>query len=191
MGPAGGSITQGLRRGLADAQAHGESVSEVHEELLRLARAELARHRRGGTLNTRALVNEVWLKLYGQGNDLDLASRKHFYATAAKAMRQVVIDYARARLTEMRGGGVENLSLDALDGQALQVDAQAEHLLQMDGALRRLAELDPRLVEVVELRFFAGMEVTDVARLLGVSEPTVKRDTRVAKAFIARELAQA
>ncbi len=187
----GGSITQGLRCGLGDAKAHGASVSEVHEELLRIARAELARHRRGGTLNTRVLVNEVWIKLYGQGNDLDLASRKHFYATAAKAMRQVVIDYARARLTDMRGAGAEHLSLDSLDGQALPVDAQAENLLQMDNALRRLAELDPRLVEVVELRFFAGMEVTDVAKLLGVSEPTVKRDTRVAKAFIARELGHA
>jgi RNA polymerase sigma factor (TIGR02999 family) len=187
----GGSITHGLRRGLGDAQAHGESLSEVHDQLLRIARAELARHRRGATLNTRALVNEVWLKLYGNGNVLDLASRKHFYATAARAMRQVVIDYARTRLTDMRGAGAEHLSLDSLDGQALQVDAQAEHLLQMDRALRRLAELDPRLVEVVELRFFAGMEVIDVAQLLGVSEPTVKRDTRVAKAFIARELGNA
>lgn len=183
-----GSITCGLRAGRGDSEAHARSLDQVHEEMLRIARAELGRHRRGETLNTRALVNEVWIKLYGQGGEREFASRKHFYATAARAMRQVVIDHARARLSEMRGNGAEHLQLDGAELQGLAVESQAENLLQMDEALRRLGELDPRLVQVMELRFFAGMEVSEVAALMGVSEPTIKRDTRAAKAFIAREL---
>lgn len=184
------SITDGLRAGRWDQEAHSRAVDLVHEDMLRIARAELARHRRGATLDTRALVNEVWLKLYGQADRQDFESRKHFYATAARAMRQVVIDHARARLAGVRGKGAQHLSLDAPEAQGLAVDSQAEQLVQMDAALQKLAALDPRLVEVMELRFFAGMEVGEVAAMLGVSEPTIKRDTRAARAFIARELGQ-
>lgn len=184
------SITDGLRAGRLDQEAHSRAVDLVHEDMLRIARAELARHRRGATLDTRALVNEVWLKLYGQADRQDFESRKHFYATAARAMRQVVIDHARARLAGVRGKGAQHLSLDAPEAQGLAVDSQAEQLVQMDAALQKLAALDPRLVEVMELRFFAGMEVGEVAAMLGVSEPTIKRDTRAARAFIARELGQ-
>lgn len=165
-------------------------LSLVYDELVRIARSELNRHRRGNTLDTRALVNEAYLKLFDR-TDLDYANRTHFYATAAKAMRQVVIDYARARLAERRGGGAEHVDLDALEGQPLPIDVQAEQLLAVDRALEKLSQLDERLVKVVELRFFAGMEVKDIADLLGVSEPTIKRDTRAAKAFLHRELASA
>lgn len=175
---------------LADAKdpaGRERAMGMVYDDLLRIARAELARHRRGNTLNTRALVNEAYLKLFDR-TGLSYENRVHFYATAARAMRQVVIDYARARLAERRGGGAEHVDLDALDGQSLPVDTQAEHLLAIDKALEKLAALDPRLVKVVELRFFAGLEVKDIAELLGVSEPTIKRDTRAAKAFLHREL---
>jgi len=159
----------------------------VYSELLRIARAELNRHRRGHTLDTRSLVNEAYLKLFSNDR-LSFENRSHFYASAAKAMRQVVIDYARARLTERRGGGSEKLSLDALETNLLPIDEQAEQLLAIDKALEKLASLDERLVKIVELRFFAGLGVTEIAELLGVSEPTVKRDTRAAKAFMHREL---
>jgi RNA polymerase sigma factor (TIGR02999 family) len=165
-----------------------EALRLVYAELLKIARAELARHRRGNTLDTRGLVHEAWFKLCG-GGAREFANRKHFYATAAQAMRQVVIDYARARLAERRGGGAEHLPLEALEGQPLPVDAQAEQLVQVDAALGRLARLDPRLVQVVELRFFSGLEVEEIAELLGVSTATVKRDTRAARAFLERELA--
>lgn len=181
-------ITSGLCAATANADQHDQVMQQVYDDLLIIARAELARHRRSATLNTRALVNEAYLKLYGQ-SDPDFANRRHFFATAARAMRQVVIDYARARLADMRGGGAEHLSLDDLQAVNLPVEAQAENLVRMDAALQKLAELDERLAEVVELRFFAGMEVSDVAVLLGVSEPTIKRDTRTAKAFLAKELA--
>jgi RNA polymerase sigma factor (TIGR02999 family) len=181
---------QAITRILADANdtaGRERALALIYDDLLRIARAELARHRRGNTLDTRALVNEAYLKLFG-GTGLAYENRVHFYATAARAMRQVVIDYARARLAECRGGGAEHVDLDALDGKQLPIDAQAEHLLAIDKALEKLATLDERLVKVVELRFFAGLGVKDIAEILGVSEPTVKRDTRAAKAFLHREL---
>jgi len=162
----------------------------VYDDMLRIARAQLNRHQRGNTLNTRALVNEAYLKLF-DGTGLDYANRVHFYATVARAMRQVVIDYARARLADRRGGGAEHVDLDALADHPLPIDAQAEQLLAIDRALQKLAILDERLVKVVEMRFFAGLEVKQIAELLGVSEPTIKRDTRAAKAFLQSELAAA
>jgi RNA polymerase sigma factor (TIGR02999 family) len=164
------------------------AMDSVYADLLVIARAELAKHRRGQTLNTRALVNEAYLKLFSCGANIDFESRKHFFATAAQAMRQVVIDYARARVTGRRGAGAEHIALDALDGLAIPVDAQAEQLIAVDNAMQKLSLLDERLVRVVELRFFAGLEVADIAELLGVSEPTIKRDTRAAKAFLQNEL---
>lgn len=180
------SITQGLLGPPEDA-AHAVAMQAVYADLIRIARAELSRHRRGATLNTRALVSEAYLKLYGQHAPA-FENRRHFYATAARAMRQVVIDYARARLADMRGGGAEHVSLESLEVGNIPLEAQAEQLMRMDAALQKLTALDPRLAEVVELRFFAGLEVLDVADLLGVSAPTVKRDTRTAKAFLAHEL---
>ena len=170
-----------------DGAARDRLLGHVHEDLRRIARAELARHRRGDTLNTQALVNEAYLKLFG-GAAANFENRKHFFATAARAMRQVVIDYARAKLADCRGSGAEHVSLDALEGLPQPIDAQAEQLVGIDAALSKLEALDPRLAEVVELRFFAGLDVEQVAELLGVSTPTVKRDTRTAKAFLAREL---
>lgn len=187
MSGSAADITAALAQA-RDGAGRDHAVGLVYDDLLRIARAELGRHRRGNTLNTRALVNEAYLKLFDR-TGLDYANRVHFYATAARAMRQVVIDYARARLADRRGGGAEHVDLDALDGVALPIDAQAEQILAVDRALTRLAELDERLVKVVELRFFAGLEVSEIAGLLGVSEPTIKRDTRAAKAFLQSELA--
>lgn len=160
----------------------------LYAELVKIARSELARHQRRGTLDTRSLVHETWIKLHN-ADPSSYANRKHFYATAAHAMRHVVIDYARARQAQRRGSGTELLSLDLMENQPMALDAQVEQLVQMDAALERLAQADPRLVQVVELRYFSGLEVREIAELLGVSEPTVKRDTRVAKAFLEKELA--
>lgn len=160
----------------------------VYKELMRIARAELNRHRRGNTLNTRALVSEAYLKLFNDVS-VDFDNRAHFYSAAARAMRQVIVDYARARLTERRGGGAEHLPLETLEDQPIPVGEQAEQIVAIDKALEKLAGLDERLVKVIELRFFAGLDIPEIASLLGVSEPTIKRDTRAAKAFMHQELA--
>ena len=172
----------------SDPVRQARALEVVYADLQRIARAELARHRRGATLNTGALVHEAYLKLFA-GRAMSFENRKHFFATAARAMRQVVIDHARARLADRRGAGAEHVPIDALAGGPLAVDAHAEQLLDIDRSLQRLAALDERLAQVVELRFFGGLEVAEIAELLGVSEPTVKRDTRAARAFLQKELA--
>ena len=157
----------------------------VIEELRLLARRELARHVRGATLETRALVNEAYLKLCG--HEGEYANRHHLLATAAQAMRQIIIDHARARQADRRGGGAQAVSLAALETGRFGVD-DAEQWLRIDQAMRRLGDLDPRLERVAELRYFAGLEVDEVAEVLGVSAPTIKRDSRIARAFLAAEL---
>ena len=161
---------------------------KLYAEMVKIAHAELSRHQRHGTLDTRSLVHETWIKIC-RDNPEFFSDRKHFYATAAQAMRHVVIDYARARQAQRRGHGEQKISLDVTGAQPIAVDDQAAQLVQMDTALRRLSQLDPRLVQVVELRYFSGLEVREIAELLGVSEPTIKRDTRAAKAFLEKELA--
>lgn len=187
--PEGTRIGRALAEMGDDPRKRDELLGWVYADLERIARAELARHRRGETLNTGALVHEAYLKLFGgDRSPMSFENRKHFFATAAKAMRQVLIDYARARVAERRGAGAEHLPLDRFEGHPLAIDQQAEQLIDIDRALAKLAQLDDRLAQVIEMRFFAGLEVTEIADILGVSEPTIKRDTRAAKAFLQKEL---
>lgn len=186
-GGSGRDITSRLAAAATDADARNRLVADLHGELLRIARAELLRHQRGNTLNTRALVNEAYLRLFAGAPDF--ASRKHFFATAAKAMRQVVIDYARKRAAERRGAGAVHVGLADVEqladaASALPIDEQADQLLALDRALSQLSTLDERLAHIMELRLFAGMSVEDVAAALELSVPTVVRDSRTAKAYL-------
>lgn len=159
----------------------------LYEGLRGIARRELRRVGGRRTLNPTALVNEAWLKLAHA--DGQWTSREHFSASMATVMRHVLIDYARERGAQRRGGDAVYVTLDGID-----VDDErneAIDLLAIDRALERLAELDPRLEQVIELRFFAGMTVTEIAVAVGRSEPTVKRDLRSARAFIGAELGEA
>jgi RNA polymerase sigma factor (TIGR02999 family) len=174
--------------GLEPLVGDGQTYDAHYAELVKIARAELARHQRRGTLDTRALVHEAWIKLHG-ADPSRFANRRHFYATAAKAMRHVVVDYARSRQAERRGAGVDPMPLELAGLEGIALDSQITHLVALDAALDRLAQADPRLVQIIELRFFSGLEVSEVAELLEVSEPTIKRGTRVAKAFLENELA--
>ncbi len=180
-------ITNQVAAAADDPEARSALLDRVYADLLKIAHAELSRHQRGETLNTRALVNEAYIKLFAGAQGV-YSSRQHFFATAARAMRQVVVDYARARLAECRGSGAAHVALDSFDAMALPIDSQAERLVAIDAALTKLAALDPRLAQVVEMRFFAGMEVEELATLLEVSVPTIIRDTRTAKAFLQKEL---
>lgn len=161
-------------------------MAYVHAEMQRLARSAMRHGDRGVTLSTGAVVNEAFLKLFGQGQQR-FRDRGHFLAIAATAMRQVLVDHARARLAEKRGGG-QVTSLDALDGFDVAIEADAEQIVAIDEALGALDALDNRARKVFELRFFAGLEVEDVAEALGISTPTVKRDARFARAFIGERL---
>lgn len=148
---------------------------EVHER----AHRQLARRRPGETLSTTALVHETYLKLAGSAQQ-SYADRVHFFAVASRAMRQILVDYARRNATAKRGGG-RAVTLD--DDSAANPD-RSDELLALDEGLEQLQKLDPRLVQTVELRFFGGLSVEETAEALGVSPRTVKRDWQRARAFL-------
>lgn len=155
-----------------------------NEELRRLASAVKSRDP-GATLNPTALVNEAWLKLAGSPQ-FTPTSLLHFKRTAARAMRQVLIDSARRRLSQKRGGGTELLV--TLEGSAEAAMIVGDELIALDDVLDELARMNPRHADVVESRFFGGLEISEIAELLQVSEATVLRDWRAARAWLADEL---
>ena len=156
-------------------------VEALYPELRRVARQQLQRGRPDGpVLDTTALVHETYLKLVDQTR-IEARDRGHFLAIAARAMRQVIVDHARARHAAKRGAGARHLPLDDRD---LMIDSQAEHLLAVNRALEGLAREDPRLLQVVECRFFAGYSELETAAALDVSARTVERDWLRAKAWL-------
>jgi RNA polymerase sigma factor (TIGR02999 family) len=167
--------------GSGDAAALQAVFGRVYGELKQMAHFQLAASG-GHTLNTTGLVHEVYLKL-AQPAEYDLHGRAHFFALAAKAMRQVVIDHARARMTDKRGAGQNVVTLDAAADVA-DTELGPEELLRLDLALTKLAHEEPRLAELVEHRFFAGLSVSEIAVMHSVSERTLNRDWRRAKAYL-------
>ena len=167
--------------GSGDVQALQALFARVYAELKQLAHRQLA-GAAGHTLNTTGLVHEAYLKLAQPPEGREVQGRAHFFARAAKAMRQIVIDHARARLTDKRGGaGLQIVTLDAAAGVA-DPEFGPDELLRLDSALTQLASAEPRLAELVEQRFFAGLSVSDIAMMQSVSERTLNRDWRRAKA---------
>jgi len=166
-----------------DATARDRLVPIVYEELRRLAHHYMRNEREGHTLQTTALVNEVYLRLAGI-DGMRWRDRAHFFAMAATLMRRVLVDYARQRGRDKRGGGISVTSLDE-NGIAAQ---PAVDIVALDAALERLAAVDPQQSRVVELRFFAGLSVKETAEALGISPATVKRDWATAKLWLYTEL---
>jgi RNA polymerase sigma factor (TIGR02999 family) len=166
-----------------DGRLLDDVFSATYEELRRLA-STIRRGDPSATLSPTALVNEAWLKLR-ESPHLARASRVHFKRIAARAMRQVLIEAARRRRADKRGGGA---TLVTFDDSIHASSATAEELLALDEALRDLAKLQPRQATLVESRFFGGLDVAETAELLEVSESTVLRDWRAAKAWLAHEL---
>ena len=165
--------------GNGDRQALQDLFTAVYADLKRLAHRLLAATPHA-TINTTGLVHEAYLKLVRPQN-LQLNERGHFFATAAKAMRQIVVDRARRRLAHKRGGQAQQATLD----ESLSADAHdPDQLVHLDDALGRLHDLEPRLAELVELRFFAGLSVEQVAELRDVAPRTVLRDWRRARAWL-------
>jgi len=179
-------ITQ-LLISLRDGQpgALNDLLPLVYEELRVMARRRLSGQPGDQTLNTTALVHEAYLKLTDRTR-LSLNDRKHFFAVAAMAMRQIVVDHARRRQAQKRGGvGLRRVDLESAE---LSVDDRAAGILSLDEALKRLSRLDDRMARVVELRFFGGLTVEETAEALDVDPRTVKRDWRRARAVLYEEL---
>ena len=166
-----------------DPAARDQLVPIVYEELRRLAHHHMRGEREGHTLQTTALVNEVYLRLAGI-DGLRSGDRAQFFALAATLMRRVLVDYARQRARGKRGGG---LSVTSLDDNTV-APQPAVDVVALDEALERLATIDPQQGRVVELRFFAGLSVKETAEALDISPATVKRDWSMAQAWLHREM---
>jgi RNA polymerase sigma factor (TIGR02999 family) len=168
-----------------DQTALEQLVPLVHEELHRLAKRMMARERPGHTLQATALVNEAYLRLVDV-HRVQWRNRVHFLAVSAQIMRRILVEFARSHRRHKRGGGVQPVALEeALNEAGGRIDA---NLVALDDALRVLTEQDPRLGQVVELRFFGGLNVEETAEVLGVSAATVMRDWKLAKVWLLREL---
>ena len=168
-----------------DRAALDELIPLVHEELLMLAHRYMARENPGHTLQSTALVNEAYLRLVDMRR-VELQNRAHFLAVAARVMRHILVDLARAQRSQKHGGGAPGVPLDEALGIA---SAPAYDVLGLDQVLDALAALDPRRGKVVELRIFGGLTIEETAVALDVSTDTVTRDWKLAKAWLARELA--
>ena len=180
-------LTGWLRRwSEGDTAALDSLLPHVYADLRRIAASELRGHPGHDTLQPTALINDVFVRLLGTQR-LDIGNRKHFFATAAKLMRQVLMDRARAQLRDKRGGGVWQ-QVDFNEAMALPIDEHTD-LPALDEALKQLAALDPRMAQIVELRYFAGLEVSEVAHLFEVDERTVYRDWALARAWLRQRLA--
>ena len=167
-----------------DPKAAGELLPLIYDELRRIAAQKMASEPPGQTLQPTALVHEAWLRLVGFENRA-FASRGHFFAAAAEAMRRILIDNARRKRALKRGAGVERLDLDQVDVAAR---ADAETLLLVNDALERLAAEDPPSAALVKLRFFVGMTNQEAAQALGLSERSAKRYWTFARAWLYQDL---
>jgi RNA polymerase sigma-70 factor, ECF subfamily len=166
-------------------EAFDELFPFVYNELRRRASAYLRNERSGHTLQTTALVNEAYLKLCDRAG-IDYEDRNHFFAVAANAMRRILVDYARTRKRDKRGGKEENLPLE--EARYVSADGKSVDLVALDEALDELARFDERQAKVVELKYFGGMTIDETAEVLGVSNVTVRRDWNMAKAWLHQEL---
>jgi RNA polymerase sigma factor (TIGR02999 family) len=169
-----------------DPDAVAEIVSVVYPELRRIARAYMRSERGEHTLQPTALINEAWIRLVDQTR-VDWRDRTHFFGVAASMMRRVLVDHARQRLADKRGGGQRKLSIDWVELQA--GGEKLNEVLSVHEALERLDGIDSRLAKIVELRYFAGMDVDETAVALGISPRTVDREWSMARAWLSTQLA--
>ena len=167
-----------------DEAALEQLVPIVHEELRKVARRQMARERAGHTLEPTALVNEAYLRLVNL-KQMQWQNRAHFFAMGARLMRRILVDFARARGYQKRGGGAKQVSFTEALGVA---QGQPTDVVALNDALEALAEVDERASRVVELRFFGGLSVEETAEVLNVSRETIRRDWKFAKMWLLRQL---
>ncbi len=181
----GEEVTRYLREmGRGEPDAAAKVIPLVYDELRQLARSYLQRERSDHTLQPTAIVHEAYLRLVKE-NEIEWENRSHFFAIAARVMRQILVNYAIAHRTGKRGGGARKLTLEAAE---FVPQESADDLVEFDELLRDLAKSYPRQSEVVECKFFGGMETKEIATALKISEKTVLRDWNFAKCWLFREL---
>ena len=164
-------------------EALDQLMPVIYDELRRLAGRYLRSERRDHTMRATALVNEAYVRL--AGSDMSYNDRIHFYAVAARTLRHILVDYAKTRNREKRGGGLESIPID----DAILVGPEADRgLLELDDALNGLAEQDPGKAKVVELLYFGGLTLEEAAAVLGISRATVHREMKMARAWLHREM---
>ncbi len=168
-----------------DRQALDHLVPLVYDEMKRLAHQRLQSERHGHTLNTHDLVHEAYLKLL-DFNRINWRNRTHFYAIASRIMRNILVDYAVRQKAQKRGGNNKRVTISEADAAT---EANVHDILSIHQALQKLEQMDERQVRIVECRFFGGLNMKETAESLGVSEPTVYRDWKMARAWLNRELA--
>jgi RNA polymerase sigma factor (TIGR02999 family) len=168
-----------------DQQASDELLPLVYDELRKLAAARMANERPDHTLQATALVHDAYVRLVGSSSGAEWKNRSHFFAAAAEAMRKILIDSARRRQTQKRGGDLEKVPLDDI---ALGTEVPLDDMLDFDEALSRLEGADPDAAQLVKLRVFAGLSVEEAAESLGVAARTAYRDWSFAQAWLYREL---
>lgn len=166
--------------GAGDNEALEKLIPLVHDELYRMAARHMKRERQGHSLQTTDLLNEAYGRLI-ERKDMQWQNRAHFFAVAAQIMRRILIDHARSRLRVKRGGGAHRISLDEI---ALVSEPRAAELIALDEALTELARIDPQKSRIVELKFFGGLTMDEIAFLEDVSLSTVEREWRKAKAWL-------
>ncbi len=183
--PDDDSITALLRR-LVDGDRAAEQllIPQISAELHRIAKRHMKRERLNHTLQPTALVNEAYIRLV-EGPDSNWKCRGHFYATAAKVMRHILVDHARAHQSAKRAGATQQVKLD---DRLARTEPMAIEILELNQALDRLAEFDPRQVRIVELHFFGGLDFEEIGELLEVSSRTVKRDWSMARSWLITQL---
>lgn len=189
--PPGNNLTELLQAwGGGDESALNQLTPLVYAELYKVARLRMLGERKNHTLQPSALVNELFVRLMGSVR-IDWVNRNQFYALAARLMRQILTDLARVKKRQKRGGGLKPVAgAEFIANLAASAPAAPrEDLLAIDSALERLELVDPRRAKVVELRFYGGLENADIAAVLGVSEPTIVRDWRIARASLLAFLA--
>jgi len=170
-----------------DPQAAEELLPLVYEELRKLAAAKMANESAGHTLQPTALVHEAWLRLAGNDAQVQFANRAHFFAAAAEAMRRILVERARRRSAEKRGGDWQRVDLDKVD---IAADADDDTLLLVNEALEKLAHEDASAAEIAKLRFFGGLTLEEAGQVLGVTDRTAKRYWAYARAWLYDEIRQ-
>jgi len=168
-----------------DARAAEQLLPLVYDELRKLAAARLAQEQPGQTLQATALVHEAYLQLVGPANAAGFQGRRHFFAAAAEAMRRILVGNARRKLAVKHGGGMERADVDL---NRLAADAEGDKLLALDAALNRLAQEHPEKVELVKLRYFANLTISQAAEALGISTATADRHWAYARAWLQQEM---